>query len=408
MHGLAVPVAVVLMLTQLPAMVFAEHGGREIGSLLACDRPVSPPRCTNVGDNLRHHVAFDVSLTDELASALRDSMAEDYGPTRLIVIEDQAVTAWTDVIAYSGDFGDNGAAAWVYCPADAPQGINPSGDRWCRHQELFFNLNPRFGAYFDDDASRDHVTCHELGHTVGLRHWGNPPHSAGPAAETCMNTNTPDGPTGLHQVDVDHIDAYPYRVPRLSPGVRVVRAPSDDLTVATASLAGGMVGASEVEVPTSLVELVGSADAVVRGRVVAVEPGRAFGPSHRALHYAAVTVAVSELIAGRQAAPGAVDLTLEIPLLDGPDQVAELRGRLLDTERLLLLRSKGESAGAAGLPLDERLRDRAFHRLVTFGSEVVNRDGVALVPPDETGLLDGFQGMPFDEVVAAIVAVAAE
>src|SRR5918992_4354586 len=32
----------------------ADHGGRPIGSVLACDRPgVSPPRCTSVGNNLR-------------------------------------------------------------------------------------------------------------------------------------------------------------------------------------------------------------------------------------------------------------------------------------------------------------------------------------------------------------------
>ncbi len=27
-----------------------------------------------------------------------------------------------------------------------------------------------------------------------------------------MTSNTPNGATGLHQLDVDHINAYPYRV----------------------------------------------------------------------------------------------------------------------------------------------------------------------------------------------------
>lgn len=397
--------AVALMVTQLPAMAFAEHGGREVGSLLSCDRPVSPPRCTSVGDDLRHHVAFDVSLTDDLASSLRGTMTEDYGSTRLTMIEDETITPWTDVIASSGDYGDNGAAAWVYCPPDAPQGINPSGDRWCRHQELFFNLNPRFSLFYDDAASRDHVACHELGHTLGLRHWGNPPHSQGPAAETCMNSNTPNGPTRLHRFDLDHLDAYPYRVPRLSPGVRIVRSPVDQATAAVPS-SGSMMGTSEVEVPTSLAELVEDADVVVRGRVVSVEPGRVFGPAHRALHYAAITVTVDQIIAGRPAAPGATALTLEVPLFDGLHGLAALRGRTLGSERLLFLRNKGESARAAGLPFAHRLGERAFYRLVTFGSEIGNRAGMAVVSPDETGLLDPFDGTSFEEAVAVIGAVA--
>jgi len=398
--------AAALLLTQLTATAFGEHGGGEIGSILNCDRPVIPPRCTSVGDDLRHHVAFDDSLTDELATALRGSMADDYGPTRLSLIAGETVTPWTDVIAYSGDYGDNGAAAWVYCPSGSVQGINRAGDRWCRHQEMHFNLNPRFGLFFDDGASRDHVACHELGHTLGLRHWGNPPQSDGPAAATCMTTNTPNGPTTLHEFDVEHIDAYAYQAPR-SPAFRLVQAPEGS-AVASASTGGGLVGASEVEVPTSLASLVDVADVVVRGRVTAVEPGRAFGPRDHALHYAAVTVSIDQLVAGRTAMASASTLTLEIPLFDGPRQLSQLRSALIDTERLMFLRNKGESAAAAGLPVDAQRDDRAFYRLVTFGSEILNAGSQAVIPPDESGLLQRFAGMPFDDVVASVGAVAGD
>lgn len=161
------------MVAPFPTTVSGDHGGRPIGSYLGCDRPVIPPRCTSVGNNLFHGVVFDETLTDGLASSLRDSLATDYGATKMVPVVQPEVTDSTDVIAYSEDYGDNGAAGWVYCPADAPLGTNFAGDRWCQRQRMHFNLNPRYAIFFADDASRDHVTCHELGHTVGLRHWGN-------------------------------------------------------------------------------------------------------------------------------------------------------------------------------------------------------------------------------------------
>jgi hypothetical protein len=208
---LAPIVAALLLIGQLPEPALADHGGRPIGAAFSCDDPSrNPPRCTSVANDIQHFVYFDPSLTEGLAASLRDTLAEDYRPTDLITFERHTITRLTDVIAQSADYGDNGAAGWVHCPPDAPQGVNERGDRWCQRQTMWFNLNPRYAIFFDDDASRDHVTCHELGHTLGMRHWGNPPQSEGPQAATCMNANTPDGPTTLDQIDIDHINAYPY------------------------------------------------------------------------------------------------------------------------------------------------------------------------------------------------------
>jgi hypothetical protein len=187
--------------------------GPPLGSLLSCDRPVDPPRCVSVGNDSRHYVYIDASVPRVLAAAIRRTLAQDYEPTHLRMRVQSRITAATDVIVFAGDRGQNGAAGWVFCPADAPQGVTVRGDRWCQRQELHFNLNPRYAAYFADRASRDYMACHELGHTLGLWHWGNPPQTDGPAAATCMTPDNPDGPANLHRYDRRHIDQY-YALPQ--------------------------------------------------------------------------------------------------------------------------------------------------------------------------------------------------
>jgi hypothetical protein len=206
-----------MLAASLSGSVVAQHrSGPPVSSLLPCDRPVDPPRCVSVGNDSRHFVYIDRSVPRDLAAAIRRTMAEDYEPTHLRMRVQSRVTAATDVIVFAGDHGQNGAAGWVFCPADAPQGVNRQGDRWCQRQELHFNVNPRYAAYFADRASRDYMACHELGHTVGLRHWGDPPQTEGPAAATCMMPDKPDGPANLHRYDRRHIDQY-YAPPQPPP-----------------------------------------------------------------------------------------------------------------------------------------------------------------------------------------------
>jgi hypothetical protein len=192
-----------------PAMpALAGNPAPPVQSYLDCNRPTVPKHCVSVADGIRHHVFFHRSVPSGLRLAVRRAMENAYEPTALRMVRDRTRTSRTDVIVYAGDYGQNGAAAWVHCPRVAPQGIDEQGHRWCRQQRLFFNLNPRYAAYFADAASRRHLACHELGHTVGLRHWGNPPVSDPPTRSTCMTANTPNGTTHLHRWDRENIDAY--------------------------------------------------------------------------------------------------------------------------------------------------------------------------------------------------------
>ena len=379
--------AVLLIAVAAVPPVTAHHGGRPIGSFSTCRRPnITPQRCSSVGNDVRHHIAFDATLTIGLAESLRDTMFEDYDPTKLEMILQDAVTPETDVIAFSQDYGNNGAAGWVNCPRDSRQGVNRQRHRWCMGQELHFNLNPSLTVFFADDDSRDHVACHELGHTLGLRHWGNPPESVGPPAETCMNADTPNGPTVLHQIDRDHIDAYRYSMLPPPRNQQPMDTPSErDRRRLLSTWADTVVEATELEHYASLDEMTRASDAVVRGRVVDVSAGRTFGGAGHALHYARVTIAVEEPVAGILPSRHAAALILEVPLFGGPETLDALRSTLPRDESLFFLRNKG---GA----------DADFYRLVIMRGVIVNRDGAAEVTPGDDPL-DALAGTPFDAVV---------
>jgi hypothetical protein len=99
-----------------------DRTGPEIASLLSCERDVDPPRCVSVGNNSVHYVYIRRSVPEKIAKAVRRVMREHYERTNLRMIVQSSVTSRTDVIVFAADYGQNGAAGWVWCPPDAPRG----------------------------------------------------------------------------------------------------------------------------------------------------------------------------------------------------------------------------------------------------------------------------------------------
>lgn len=106
-----------------------------------------------------------------------------------------------DVRVSDDDFGDIGAYAWVNCPAGATEsGSNPN--RVCHGQTLKYNLYNPYDAGWNTEFGGHNLACHELGHTVGLRH-----ESAGDQASCMQSHESPDASDtrNYSQEDINHV-----------------------------------------------------------------------------------------------------------------------------------------------------------------------------------------------------------
>ena len=118
-----------------------------------------------IANNYTHAVYFD-DLESLHATATTLSLANDFDPTDLVAYE--TTTTAYDVIVSDGNFGSNGWWGYTFCPSTATTGgTNPNV--WCRGQVLRYNTTYRTVA-FSTPLQRAYMACHELGHTVGLRH----------------------------------------------------------------------------------------------------------------------------------------------------------------------------------------------------------------------------------------------
>ncbi len=152
--------------------------------------PVGTPLSSvSLGNDWYHTIKLDTMEATQTA-AMTYAMDNVYTPlTDLHMAYDPNY----DVRGFDYTYGLNGAVGWVICP---PPPVSQGGshpNHWCYGQELRFNLS--YGSYYDTQTERRWVACHELGHTVGLRHHDG----------SCLNISGPV--LTLDADDIAHLNA---------------------------------------------------------------------------------------------------------------------------------------------------------------------------------------------------------
>ncbi len=122
-----------------------------------------------VADNGSHLVYLTMLSTDPMYIATTNRFPT-YNATDVHM---QTVTSASgaDVWVLNGNYGDTTWWAYGACSTTATFG-GSDPDRWCRPQDIFYNIT--HPSNWDGTLTgRRAVACHELGHTVGLRHVGS-------------------------------------------------------------------------------------------------------------------------------------------------------------------------------------------------------------------------------------------
>jgi hypothetical protein len=135
----------------------------------------APRNCVSLANNSYHAVRFfnieDIFSIPGMAADTQWALTNVYNPTDLVAYRDEG-DPLPDVWVSDDDYGGNGIVGWVECPTNHTGQGGAEPNRWCRGQQLRYNLwyYTHANGFLDTTAQRRFMSCHELGHTVGLRH----------------------------------------------------------------------------------------------------------------------------------------------------------------------------------------------------------------------------------------------
>jgi hypothetical protein len=164
----------------------------------------NPSNCVSLANNSTHALR-PLSLGDQWPGvdvATQFAIDSIYNPTDLTVYTSNTDPS-PDVWALDGFYGQNGVFAWVDCPS-GNSGTGGAGSlQWCRGQTLNYNAS-LLASYPTGLGGLNGLACHELGHTIGLRHNTHPTLPQG--ATSCTRTFPPyPANINAHEIN-DHIN----------------------------------------------------------------------------------------------------------------------------------------------------------------------------------------------------------
>jgi predicted Zn-dependent protease len=130
-----------------------------------CDATASSQCIANNGTHWWYPSAL---LANQLA-ATRYASDSVYDPVADVDTVEMTSSSNVDVIVYDSNYGSS-YWAWTACSTTATYG-GSDPDRWCRPQLLRYDTSHTTA--YDTTTERRYLACHEMGHTLGLRHSGN-------------------------------------------------------------------------------------------------------------------------------------------------------------------------------------------------------------------------------------------
>ena len=181
----------VLLVSVLPGVASATNWAGASGNT-GCSSTL------NKADNRTHYVWYNSGLRSDGAQATNQARNDNLNPTAVNTVDDSSSNADTDAVVYSQYYTTfcgidwSSSAGFTMCVS-----TNPANE--CERHEIRYNE-----AALDQlsDSNDKSLACHELGHSVGLKHR----QVDGEVGNGCMDNNHWYG--GYTGHDEDHLSAH--------------------------------------------------------------------------------------------------------------------------------------------------------------------------------------------------------